>query len=153
MIFHSTQDASRYVQTFSKSTIIGITSGCFDLIHPLHVDYLNKCKRHSDILIILIDTDRLCNENKGKTPLINELDRAYMLDNLKSTDVIVLMDKLDDLTDFVTYVSTKGKVRLFKNMTVIYNSPVISVPGVELFLVPDVNRFNSTTEITNYLKT
>src|SRR5882672_9503324 len=64
--------------------IIGITSGCFDLLHPMHVEYLNKCRKCCDTLLVLIDSDMLTWTNKQKLPVINQLDRAYMVDNLQS---------------------------------------------------------------------
>ena len=83
MIFYNTFEVSKYLIN-SSDKLIGITSGCFDLIHPLHVEYLNKCRKECDILFVFVDSDKLVYENKAKSPLINELDTAYMIDNLQS---------------------------------------------------------------------
>lgn len=79
MIFYQSEDFIKYVNA-SETNLIGVTSGCYDLLHPLHVEYLNKCRRQCNELYVFLDSDRLTLENKKKSPLINELDRAYMVD-------------------------------------------------------------------------
>jgi len=96
MTFNTTEELLRYSNAF-RGVTLGITSGCFDLLHPLHVEYLNKCKKLCDVLIVLIDSDHLIQQNKNKTPLINENDRAYMVDNLKSVHITMVMSSLIDM--------------------------------------------------------
>lgn len=35
--------------------IVGLTSGCFDLVHFYHLHYLERCKAHCDFLIVGVD--------------------------------------------------------------------------------------------------
>ncbi|WP_080289314.1 adenylyltransferase/cytidyltransferase family protein [Pseudomonas syringae] len=44
---------------------IGYTSGVFDLFHRGHINYLNHCKSHCEILIIGVDADDLVSARKG----------------------------------------------------------------------------------------
>ena len=37
--------------------VIGLTSGCFDLFHSLHLSYLQKCRRMCDFLVVGVDCD------------------------------------------------------------------------------------------------
>jgi rfaE bifunctional protein nucleotidyltransferase chain/domain len=70
------------------------TNGCFDILHSGHVDYLNKAKSFGDILIVGLNSDKSVKSIKGeKRPIICEIDRAFLLLNLKSVDYVVLFDE------------------------------------------------------------
>ncbi len=65
------------------------TSGCFDLLHPGHLDFLKKAKNEGDILIILLNNDDSIKKLKGpERPIMNEQDRAELLDNLNCVDYV-----------------------------------------------------------------
>lgn len=155
MIFSCTNDFVRYICATKSKQITGITSGVFDLLHPLHVEYLNKARRGCDELFVMIDSDRLVNENKKKTPLINELDRAFMVDNLKSVSGVLVFDKIEEM-----YVVFPGiqlnkpadlTVRVYKNGGQIYGKSLITYGNIDNIIIPDIVRFQSTTEIVNHL--
>jgi cytidyltransferase-like protein len=154
MIFYQPEDFVKYVLA-SEQNIIGVTSGCYDLLHPLHVEYLNKCARQCRELYVFLDSDRLVHEHKKKTPLINELDRAYMVDNLKSVTGVMVFDQLIEMSDCIRGIATKENslIRIFKHSDSIYGGKVFTYGGnTEHFVIPDIKRFQSTTEITNHLK-
>jgi D-glycero-beta-D-manno-heptose 1-phosphate adenylyltransferase len=65
------------------------TNGCFDLLHSGHVDYLNKAKELGDYLLVGLNSDFSVKKIKGeKRPIINEMERAVLLDNLKCVDYV-----------------------------------------------------------------
>ena len=71
------------------------TNGCFDVIHAGHVDYLSKAKECGDVLILGLNSDSSVKEIKGKKrPIVPELERAFILANLKSVDYVVLFNEL-----------------------------------------------------------
>lgn len=154
MIFYHREDLYRYVLS-SQHRYIGITSGCFDLLHPLHVEYLNKCRRLCDELYVLIDSDRLININKNKWPLINEMDRAFMVDNQKSVNGTMIFDNITELENTIRTLGSipHKEIRNFKHHATIYGNPLEEFGGnITNIIVPDIIRFQSTTEITNHLK-
>lgn len=66
------------------------TNGCFDLIHPGHVDYLEKAKKLGEILIVGLNTDDSIQKLKGKgRPINNFLFRSRILAGLTSVDFII----------------------------------------------------------------
>ncbi|MDX1699918.1 MAG: D-glycero-beta-D-manno-heptose 1-phosphate adenylyltransferase [Melioribacteraceae bacterium] len=70
------------------------TNGCFDILHAGHVDYLRKAKALGDILIVGLNSDNSVKEIKGeKRPLVNQMERAFILNNLKPVDYVVLFDE------------------------------------------------------------
>ena len=73
-------------------------NGTFDILHPGHIQLLNYAKSLGDSLTVGIDSDRRVREKKGPTRPVNSVgDRAYMLQNLKAVDYIVVFDSDEEL--------------------------------------------------------
>ncbi len=69
---------------------IVMTNGCFDVLHPGHVAYLEEAKNLGDRLIIALNDDDSIRRLKGEKRPINQLkDRAHVLAGLKSVDWVV----------------------------------------------------------------
>lgn len=70
------------------------TNGCFDILHRGHAAYLNQAKSLGDFLIVGVNSDRSVKALKGENrPVNNENDRAFLLDNLKSVDYVIIFDE------------------------------------------------------------
>lgn len=66
------------------------TNGCFDILHPGHVDYLSKAKALGDVLLVAVNDDHSVKKLKGNTRPIHTLeDRMSMLAALESVDFVV----------------------------------------------------------------
>ncbi|MBK8552552.1 MAG: D-glycero-beta-D-manno-heptose 1-phosphate adenylyltransferase [Ignavibacteria bacterium] len=73
---------------------IVFTNGCFDILHKGHAAYLNQAKSLGDVLIVGVNSDRSVKVLKGEgRPVNNENDRAFLLDNLKSVDYVIIFDE------------------------------------------------------------
>jgi rfaE bifunctional protein nucleotidyltransferase chain/domain len=73
---------------------IVFTNGCFDILHAGHADYLNKAKSLGDILVVGINSDASTRRIKGeKRPILPQQMRAYLLDNLKPVDYVVIFEE------------------------------------------------------------
>ena len=82
------------IKDFNK---IGLTSGCFDIMHYGHIDNLKKCKNNCDTLFVCLSSDKQIKELKGeKRPINNIFDRMNMLINLYFVDYIILYDEIDN---------------------------------------------------------
>ena len=69
---------------------IVFTNGCFDLLHVGHIDYLEKCKKRGDILIVGLNTDKSITKLKGPMRPINEFEeRAKILSSLECVDYVI----------------------------------------------------------------
>ena len=67
-----------------------MTNGCFDIIHPGHVQYLKEAKALGDRLLVAVNTDESIARLKGPTRPINPLDhRMAVLAGLESVDWVV----------------------------------------------------------------
>lgn len=77
----------------NKQKIV-FTNGCFDILHKGHVDYLNKAKQLGDVLILGLNSDKSVKNLKGESrPIVAEDERAFILENLKSVNSVVLFDE------------------------------------------------------------
>lgn len=73
---------------------IVFTNGVFDLIHRGHIEYLTKAKSLGDTLIVGLNSDKSVKIIKGdKRPIIYEYDRAFVLQNLKPVDYVVIFNE------------------------------------------------------------
>jgi rfaE bifunctional protein nucleotidyltransferase chain/domain len=80
----------------SERRKIVFTYGTFDLIHSGHAAYLLNAKMCGDVLIVGIATNKSNAELRGKGfPLIDQKNRAELLNYFKFVDYTVLVDKQD----------------------------------------------------------
>lgn len=73
---------------------IGYTQGTFDMFHIGHLNLLKQAKEHCDILIVGVNSDELVQEYKNKIPIINENDRAEILQAIRYVDNVVICHTL-----------------------------------------------------------
>jgi D-beta-D-heptose 7-phosphate kinase/D-beta-D-heptose 1-phosphate adenosyltransferase len=70
------------------------TNGCFDLMHPGHVQYLEDTRGLGDFLVVGLNSDRSVVRLKGPSrPLQCETARALVLLGLRSVDAVVRFDE------------------------------------------------------------
>jgi rfaE bifunctional protein nucleotidyltransferase chain/domain len=76
----------------ARSQKVVFTNGCFDLLHPGHVAYLEAARALGDALIVGLNTDASASRlNKGPgRPYNTEADRARVLAALACVDRVVL---------------------------------------------------------------
>lgn len=64
-----------------------MTNGCFDIVHPGHVEYLKEAKALGDRLLVAVNSDASVNRLKGSARPINPLEhRMAVLAGLESVD-------------------------------------------------------------------
>ena len=83
---------SRALEEFlakNKNKKIVFTNGCFDILHKGHVTYLAEAKKLGDLLVIGLNSDASVKRLKGsERPINNELDRQYVMSQLKPVDFV-----------------------------------------------------------------
>ena len=73
---------------------IVFTNGCFDLLHPGHVDYLERAKALGDILVVGLNSDSSVRRLKGdERPINTEIDRARVLAGLWCVDFVIIFNE------------------------------------------------------------
>lgn len=69
---------------------IGFTNGCFDILHPGHVDSLDWAAKHVDVLFVGLNTDDTVRGTKGlDRPVLACVDRGRMLLALRAVDFVI----------------------------------------------------------------
>jgi D-beta-D-heptose 7-phosphate kinase/D-beta-D-heptose 1-phosphate adenosyltransferase len=73
---------------------IVFTNGCFDILHVGHMKVLRTASDQGDKLIVGLNSDASVTRLKGESrPVISEAERAALLSNIESVDMVVLFDE------------------------------------------------------------
>lgn len=77
-------------QAKARGEKIVMTNGCFDILHPGHVSYLENARKLGDRLIVAVNSDDSVKRLKGESRPINDLNaRMSVLAGLSSVDWLV----------------------------------------------------------------
>jgi rfaE bifunctional protein nucleotidyltransferase chain/domain len=80
---------SQELRAAGKSLVA--TNGCFDLLHPGHVRYLQKARSLGDALVVGLNGDESVRNLKGPgRPINNANDRAEVLAGLEAVNFVVI---------------------------------------------------------------
>lgn len=122
------------------------TNGCFDLLHRGHVTYLEAAKKLGDVLVVGVNSDESVRILKGGgRPLNNELDRAFILSNLKSVDfTFIFNEKLPNafLQKLAPDIHVKGGDYKVDELP---EYPVLMALGAQVITIPFVSGYSTTT--------
>ena len=99
-----TTDDPRIVDSETAATLVadwkahglrvGLTNGCFDLIHPGHVELLRRSRAACDRLVVALNTDASVRRLKGEgRPVQNERARSIVMTAIDSVDLVTLFDE------------------------------------------------------------
>ncbi|HXT10193.1 MAG TPA: adenylyltransferase/cytidyltransferase family protein [Candidatus Angelobacter sp.] len=68
-----------------------VTNGCFDILHPGHVTYLQDARNLGDLLLVGLNGDTAVQQLKGPgRPVNNEQDRSTVLSALESVSGVCI---------------------------------------------------------------
>jgi D-beta-D-heptose 7-phosphate kinase/D-beta-D-heptose 1-phosphate adenosyltransferase len=88
------------------------TNGCFDLLHPGHVRYLQEARKLGDRLVVAVNADETVARLKGAgRPLTPLAERMEILAALASVDYVVAFDEetpFEIIEEIVPDVLVKG---------------------------------------------
>lgn len=86
---------------------IVLAGGCFDILHIGHTRFLQQAKKLGDLLFILLESDGAVQRLKGESrPYFTQEERAEMLSQLRSVDVVVALPENMTDHDYNTLVKT-----------------------------------------------
>jgi rfaE bifunctional protein nucleotidyltransferase chain/domain len=84
------------LRTAGKTLVF--TNGCFDILHPGHVDYLVFARNQGDALLVGLNSDLSVRLNKGpERPIVCEDDRAKVVAALEAVDYVMVFDTPEPL--------------------------------------------------------
>lgn len=127
--------------------MIVFTNGCFDLVHPGHIELLKQAKALGSRLIVGINSDDSVRKIKGSNrPILSQEDRKAVLLALESVDEVRIFDDLTPeriINEIKPDILVKGGD--WKDDEIIGAEFVIQNGG-KVVSIPLVDSF-STTEI------
>ena len=87
--------ANRLTALKAEGKRVVFTNGCFDVLHPGHVDLLERARAEGDILVVGLNSDAsVRRQGKGPDRPVNaETVRAFMLAHLRAVDYVTLFDE------------------------------------------------------------
>ena len=84
-----------------KGENIILTGGCFDILHPGHIEFLSNTKKLGGKLVVLLESDETVKRLKGEgRPVHTQHDRAYVLAHLSPVDVVILLPQFNNNEDY-----------------------------------------------------
>jgi D-beta-D-heptose 7-phosphate kinase/D-beta-D-heptose 1-phosphate adenosyltransferase len=73
---------------------VGFTNGCFDLLHPGHINLISFAKSHCDRLIVAVNSDTSVRRLKGPGRPVNQSDdRVAVLAALQAVDALTVFEE------------------------------------------------------------
>jgi D-beta-D-heptose 7-phosphate kinase/D-beta-D-heptose 1-phosphate adenosyltransferase len=93
-IWNRREAVHRIAEKRAQGNVVVFTNGCFDLLHPGHVAYLQAARNLGDFLVVGLNSDHSLRRLKGENrPLINQEGRAQILDALRMVDAVVIFNE------------------------------------------------------------
>lgn len=81
-------------------------NGCFDILHPGHIELFKVAKSLGDRLIVGVDEDDKVKNDKGKDRPINSLSfRKTMLESIKYIDLVIPFGSKSELENLIELYS------------------------------------------------
>jgi D-beta-D-heptose 7-phosphate kinase/D-beta-D-heptose 1-phosphate adenosyltransferase len=136
-----------------KQKKIVFTNGCFDIIHPGHLQTLNAAAALGNYLVVGVNSDDSVKRLKGLTrPVQNQESRLCVLANLMVVDAVLLFEEdtpLSLIKAILPDVLVKGGD--YDAAQVVGAQEVLANGGL-VTIIPFLEGF-STTSIIDLLKT
>ncbi|HMQ21245.1 MAG TPA: D-glycero-beta-D-manno-heptose-7-phosphate kinase [Planctomycetota bacterium] len=138
--------AKLLVELRSEKRRVVFTNGCFDLLHPGHLDYLEKARAYGDVLIVGVNDDAsIRRQGKGDDRPINPLaDRLALLAGLEVVDYLVPFgsDTPESLIERITpHILVKGEDWRDKGVV---GASWVESHGGQVVLVPLLQGYSTT---------
>ena len=146
--------AARWVKKLqAQGRKVVFTNGCFDLLHPGHVAYLEQARSLGDALVVGVNTDDSARRlGKGQIrPVTPEADRARVLAALAGVDRVVLFSEdtpLELIAALQPDILVKGGDY---HLSEIVGREVVEARGGQVLSLPLVEGY-STTELLRRIR-
>jgi len=152
------REASRRLRKIGPGKTVVLAGGTFDILHPGHLKYLERCKAEGDILVACVSGDARTRKRKGTSrPVMPAIQRAEIVASLKMVD-FVFVSNLKPFSDFILQ-SIRPNVLVTSS-----NEPSKAVkeqfrqqmrrkyPEIRVILVPRYQWASSSSRLINRLR-
>jgi D-beta-D-heptose 7-phosphate kinase/D-beta-D-heptose 1-phosphate adenosyltransferase len=153
-VIYSKQHLNDFLKK-NENKNIGLTCGCFDILHEGHIENLKICKKNCDKLYVCLSSDEQIKRIKGNTRPINNLkDRIQMLIHYDFIDLIILYDEINDEyeTELDNIMNIINPQVWFKGTDYTKENILLKHPSLRNIELIDLIQGKSTTNIINKIK-
>lgn len=151
-IISANKIADFVIQVKKQKKTIVFTNGCFDILHPGHLQILEKAKQMGDFLIVAVNTDASIRRLKGPARPFQPLaSRTALLSSLRVVDCVISFSQdtpLRLIEKILPDVLVKGGDYTIEQ---IVGADIVEQNGGRVEIVPILQGF-STTNITEQLR-
>lgn len=137
---------------FKKETkVIVLAGGCFDVLHPGHITFLEKAKKTGDKLIVLLESDEKVRILKGvNRPVHTQKERARILSALTAVDQIISLPfmKTDQEYDELVKKIKPDIIAVTLKALGNHHKRIAKLVGAKLKYVAVIDKY-STSKILN----
>ena len=137
-----------------RDRAVVFTNGCFDLLHPGHVEFLAEARALGDVLVVGLNSDASVRRLKGAgRPWVVEADRASVLAGLRSVDAVTLFDEdtpLELISALLPDVLVKGGDY---DLNGIVGRDAVEKAGGEVRVLPFVEGYSTAEIIARLMET
>ncbi len=142
----------------AKTTLISLqkenkkivfTNGCFDILHPGHVDYLCQARDLGDFLVLGLNTDASVRKlNKAPNrPINDETSRALVLAGLACIDAIVFFEE-ETPYELIAFLQPNVLVKGNDySLDQIIGNDIVKANGGEVKTIPFLKGYSTTSLI------
>jgi D-beta-D-heptose 7-phosphate kinase/D-beta-D-heptose 1-phosphate adenosyltransferase len=132
-----------------RGETVVFTNGCFDILHPGHVELLEKSKALGSVLVVGLNSDAsVRRQGKGDDrPIRRQTDRARMLAALEAVDYVAIFDEPDPgriIEQVAPDVLVKGSDWAGKG---VIGQPFVEARGGRVVLIDLVEGYSTTDEL------
>lgn len=151
----SKEEVLKFISTLRETNKkVVFTNGCFDILHPGHVDYLCQARDFGDYLVLGLNTDTSVKKlNKAPNrPINTEVTRSLVLSGLACVDAIVFFDEETpyELIRFLKPdILVKGDDYAIE---AIVGQDIVLSSGGKVLTVPMLQEYSTTKLIEKILK-
>ncbi len=124
------------------------TNGVFDLLHPGHVDLLDRARREGAALIVGVNSDASVKRLKGtERPIRTSASRAIVLAGLEAVDAVVVFEE-DTPFDLVQAIEPDVIVKGGDySPDTIVGADLVTARGGRVVVIPLVDGHSTTSTI------
>ena len=94
----------------TKTKIVGITFGSFDLCHYGHVLMFEECKQYCDYLIVGVQSDPSIDRPEKNSPIQSHKERLGIVSSIKFVDEVKPYDTESDLIKVLKEVNPDVRI-------------------------------------------
>lgn len=145
-----TKFAKKLKKPGQKLVLVG---GCFDILHPGHIIFLEKAKQRGDVLVVLLESDEKVKKLKGiHRPIYTQTTRAQVLSALRVVDYVIMLPMMETGQEYgqlISKIQPDIIAATTKDTNLIYHQRAAKLVGAQLKLVTKVVGNYSTSSLTS----